>query len=114
MSQERRRVPRFPFEGTADIILESSNARIRGRMREISLYGCRLVTETRLPSKTRALVRIFGPTEFIEAAATVVFASLDLGTGLAFRHIESDFEYILKRWLLFAVEHSTLEPPSPR
>ena len=73
-------------------------------MREISLYGCRLETASALPAKTRLLVRIFGPSEFIEAAATVIFASLDLGTGLAFRAIEPDFEYILRRWLRQALE----------
>jgi PilZ domain len=104
MGQERRRVPRFPFDGTADVIVESSGAKTSARMREISLYGCRLVTATPLPAKTRVLVRIFGPAEFIEAAATVVFANLDLGTGLAFRKIETEFQYILKRWLLHALE----------
>jgi hypothetical protein len=68
-------------------------------MREISFYGCRLVTATILPANTRVTVRIFSTTEFIEADAVVVFATLDLGTGLAFRRIERDFEYILKRWL---------------
>ena len=104
MGRERRRVPRFPFDGTADIILESSGARTSARVREISLYGCRLETASALPAKTRLLVRIFGPSEFIEAAATVIFASLDLGTGLAFRAIEPDFEYILRRWLRQALE----------
>jgi len=104
MGRERRRVPRFPFDGTADIIVESSGAKTSARVREISLYGCRLETATPLPAKTRVLVRIFGPADFIEAAATVIFANLELGTGLAFRKIESDFQYVLKRWLLHALE----------
>jgi hypothetical protein len=73
-------------------------------MREISLYGCRLETATALPAKARVLVRIFGPSEFIEAAATVIFASPDLGTGLAFRTIEPDSEFVLRRWLHRALE----------
>ena len=97
-------MPRFPFTGTADIILESSGARTSARMREISLYGCRVETRIALPAKTRVLVRIFGPAEFIEATASVIFASLDLGTGLAFHKIERDFEYVLKGWLRHALE----------
>ena len=104
MGQERRGVPRYPFTGVADIVLEGSGGRFRARMREISLYGCRLDTEIVLSAKTRVLVRIFSPTDFIEAAATVIFASLDLGMGLAFRKIEPDFEYVLKRWLASALE----------
>jgi len=104
MGPERRRVPRFPFTGTADIILESSGARTSARMREISLYGCRLETTTKLPANAHVLLRIFGPKEFIEVTASVIFASLDLGTGLAFRKIEPDFEYVLKRWLRHALE----------
>jgi hypothetical protein len=73
-------------------------------MQEISLYGCRLKTSTALSPNTRVLVRIFGLTEFIEATATVIFASSILGTGLAFRKLEPDFEYILKRWLHHALE----------
>jgi hypothetical protein len=105
MGQERRRAARFPFVGLADIILESSGARTSARMREISLYGCRVDADILLAPKTRVLVRIFRRAEFIEAAASVVYASLDLGIGLAFHRIEPDFERLLKRWLLHAVEH---------
>jgi hypothetical protein len=73
-------------------------------MREISLYGCRLETTTKLPVNAPVLLKIFGPKEFIEVTASVIFASLDLGTGLAFRKIEPDFEYVLKRWLRHALE----------
>ena len=99
MGQERRRVPRFAFAGAADIVLESSGIRSAAKMREISLYGCRVETKTLLAPTTPVLIRIFGSTEFIEVAASVIFANVDLGTGLAFRKIEPEFEYVLKRWL---------------
>jgi hypothetical protein len=99
MGQERRRVPRFAFGGTADIILESSGIRSSAKMREIILYGCRVETKTLLAPATHVRVRIFGSTEFVEVDASVIFANLDLGTGLAFRKIEPEFEYVLKRWL---------------
>jgi hypothetical protein len=105
MGQERRRAGRFAFVGIADIVLESSGARISARVSEISQYGCRLSADIVLAPKTRVLVRIFRQIEFIEAAATVVFASLDLGIGLAFHKMEPDFERRLKRWLVHALEH---------
>lgn len=75
-------------------------------MRDISLYGCRLDTEVILAAKTLVLVRIFRVAEFIEAPSTVIFASLDLGTALAFREMELKCEFILKRWLVSAHEKS--------
>ena len=96
---ERRRVPRFAFTGTADLILESSGVRSTAKMREISLYGCRLETKTLLAPAAHVLVKIFSSKEFIEVAASVIFANLDLGPGLAFRKIEPESEYVLKRWL---------------
>jgi hypothetical protein len=99
MGQERRRVPRFTFAGTADIILESSGTKSGAKMREISLYGCRVETKTLLEPMTHVFVRIFGSREFIEVAASVIYANIDLGMALAFRKIEPEFEYVLKRWL---------------
>ncbi len=94
----------------ADIFLETG-ARFPAQMLEISRYGCRLSVQVKLAANTGLKIRIFRRQEFIEAQATVIYADPELGTGLAFRAMTPDFEYLWKRWLDAVMEETQV--PSP-
>jgi PilZ domain len=105
---EQDRAPRYPFSAPAEVIVESSGAKIIARVTELSLHGCYLDTSTPVSAKTAVLVKIFGTREYFEADATVVYAHSLLGLGLAFRNIKFDCRSVLHKWLLAAMQ--TKEP----
>jgi len=97
---ETRRTPRYPFSAPSEIIVESSLAKILCRVRELSLYGCYLDTCVPLGLQSRALLKIYGPHEYFEANATVIYTHPLQGMGMVFREIKPAFVNILQKWLL--------------
>ena len=79
-----QRVPRYPFSAPAEVIVESSSVKIVARVKELSLHGCYLDTNTSVAVHTPVLVKIFG-SEYFEAHSTVIYANALLGMGVAFR-----------------------------
>jgi hypothetical protein len=104
MNPERptERVPRYPFKAPAEIIVESSGAKIIARVTDLSLRGCYLDTSTPLSPDTPILVKIHGR-EYFEAHSIVVHAHPLLGMGVAFRKINITCQSVLHKWLLEAM-----------
>jgi len=103
MEQERR-TPRYPFTAPAEIVVESSGAKTLARVTELSLHGCYLDAFFPISTKTLVLVKIFGPQEYFESGATVVYAHPTLGIALTFCNVKPDFQGILQKWLLAAMQ----------
>jgi PilZ domain len=99
-----QRAPRYPFDAPAEVIIESSGARIPARVNELSLHGCYLDTSTPLTGHTAVLVKIFGPSEYFEAHSTVIYAHPLLGMGVAFRNVNLACQAVLHKWLLAAMQ----------
>jgi hypothetical protein len=102
--QDQRRTVRFPFSASAEVALESSpRSATAATVKELSLYGCYLETRAPFGAKTPVLVKIFGPADYFETTATVVYAHPASGMGLSFRDVKPDFRTILQKWLLAAM-----------
>jgi hypothetical protein len=103
MPEDRRRNLRFPFEASAEVSEENSDARIPARVTEISLNGCFLQTADPFPDGAALLVKIFVEGSFFEAHATVVYSQPKAGMGIAFLDLKPYFVAVLKKWLLAAM-----------
>ena len=95
--------PRYPFAASADIVLESSGAKVSCRVTELSLYGCYLDCSAPLAVRSQVLLKIYGTDDYFEASATVIYANPSSGVGLVFREVKPAFAPILQRWLLVAM-----------
>ena len=102
MGEERRRTPRYPFIATAEVIDQSSRASISTRVSELSLHGCYLDMPNPLPKDAEITVKIYSEGKFFESTGTVVYSQPNLGVGVTFRAIRSQFLSVLKQWLLAA------------
>jgi PilZ domain len=69
---DTRSTPRYPFRAPAEVVVESSGAKIACRVKEISLHGCYLEGSIPLNVKTQILVKIYGIHDYFEGSATVI------------------------------------------
>jgi PilZ domain len=102
LGDERRRTPRYPFIATAEVVDQSSQARISTRVTELSLNGCYLDMPNPLPKDTQIRIKIYSEGRFFESTGIVVYAQANLGVGVTFRQTHPQFLTVLKQWLLAA------------
>ena len=100
---ERRRVPRFPFVASAEVVENNSTARMNARVSELSLYGCYVDTINPLPKGASVFIKIFTDEDFIEAKGMVAYVHPNLGMGIAFFNVNPSFLPILQAWLMRAM-----------
>lgn len=103
MPDDRRRTLRFPFEASAEVSEEKSEARMPARVTEISLNGCFLQVADPFPDGTLLRVKIFVEGSFFEAHGKVVYSLPKAGVGVAFNDLKPYFVAVLKKWLLGAM-----------
>jgi hypothetical protein len=103
--EETRRTPRYFFSAPAEVIVEACRASLLCRVKELSLYGCYLDSSVALGIRTQVLLKIYGPHDYFEAAATVIYAHPTMGMGIAFREVRPSFVPILQKWLLQAMRN---------
>src|SRR5882724_571269 len=108
MEQERRRMPRYSFIATAEIVEERSEARIATRVSELSLQGCYLDMMNPFPTGTLVLVKIWGDAAYFEARARIAYAHEHLGVGITFLEVTEKFAPVLQGWLDEAERKSKL------
>jgi hypothetical protein len=106
MEQMQRCEPRYPFIADAELLDESSGARMSSRTSDLSLNGCYVDTINPLPDGTLVHLRIFTETHAFEAPATVVHSQAFLGMGVKFREVQPESVEILRLWLPEAAEQS--------
>jgi PilZ domain len=99
LGSERRRVPRYTFIATAELIEEASDVRIATRVSELSLYGCYLDMMNPFPVGTLVLVKISAGDAFFQAKSKIIYSQPNMGAGVAFLEVESAYQPILERWL---------------
>jgi hypothetical protein len=102
---ETRRTPRYPFGAPAEVIVEASGANLLCRVKELSLYGCYLDSSVPLGVKAQVLLKIYGPHDYFEATATVIYTHPMLGMGIAFREVRPSFLPILQKWLVQSMQN---------
>jgi hypothetical protein len=103
-----RRSPRFPCSASAELTWDHSTELTR--VTELSRYGCYLESARSLPPGTRVTLKIMDKGQFFEATATVLYARLNLGMGVAFREVKSTFQISLEEWLRGSLERQDKQP----
>ena len=103
MQTERRRALRFPFDASAEVSREKTDARLPARVTEVGPNGCYLQIGAPFEVGTSIFVRIFVEGSFFETHATVVYSQPNTGMGVAFRELKPYFVEVLRKWLLDAM-----------
>ncbi len=99
MERERRRTPRYIFIASAELYEERSDVRVASRVSELSLHGCYLDMMNPFPTGTLVLLKIFAGDLTFESKAKIIYATPNVGAGVAFLDVEPKYEYMLTRWL---------------
>ena len=99
MLREQRRVPRYTFIATAELIEQKTDVRIATRVSELSLHGCYLDMMNPFPQDTLVLVKISAGDVVFQAKAKIIYAQPNLGAGVAFQEIAPEHLIILQGWL---------------
>jgi hypothetical protein len=99
MEQEQRGAPRFPFIAAAEVLAESTGARMSARISDLSVSGCYVDTINPLADGTLVQVKIVTETQIFEAPARVVYSHIHLGMGLAFGEVRPNSLDVLQNWL---------------
>ncbi|HYA63354.1 MAG TPA: PilZ domain-containing protein [Candidatus Sulfotelmatobacter sp.] len=105
MERERRRTPRYIFIASAELFEEHSEVRVASRVSELSLHGCYLDMMNPFPPGTIILLKIFAGDLTFQSKARVIYATQNVGAGVAFLDVEPKYEYVIKRWMEEAAKH---------
>ena len=103
MEQERRRYPRYPFNGSIEMREGTSEDKRTARVKELSLNGCYVDMQSPYPVGTSLAIKLFTETEFFEGQAGVIYTLPDEGMGLMFRETKPYYLMVLRKWLLAAM-----------
>jgi len=103
MEPERRKSPRYPFEGSIEMREGTSQDKRTARVRELSLNGCFVDMESPYPEGTSLAIKLFTETEFFEAQASVIYSQPNRGMGIMFKDTKPYYLMVLRRWLLAAM-----------
>jgi hypothetical protein len=107
VEEERRRVPRFPFIATAEVIEktpEATQAGISARVSEPSLYGCYVEMLNPLAKGAAIVLKIFAEGKYFETQGTAIYTEPNQGMGVRFQSVNPDYLTVLKQWLLQAAQ----------
>ena len=96
---ERRQAIRYPFTAAAEIIDLRSQTRVIGRTADLGRGGCYVDTLSPLVVGTVVRVRVERERRVFEAVATVIYAHLSMGMGLAFTEIKPEHQAVLEAWI---------------
>jgi hypothetical protein len=99
---EKRRCPRFPFVGVAEIIEKESDRELVTQVSELSVNGCYIDEPNPFPGGTIVMLKIFSESDVFDATAKVLYAHPNLGMGLVFQEVSLRSGAVLREWLLAA------------
>jgi hypothetical protein len=103
MEQDRRRNPRYSFAGSIEMREGTSEDKRTARVKELSLNGCYVDTESPYPMGTSLSIKLFTDADFFEAQASVIYSQPNEGMGLMFRETKPYYLMVLRKWLLSAM-----------
>jgi hypothetical protein len=104
--QERRRLPRIPFNATSVVTESGSSQIVVAQTSELSRFGCFVQTVKPYPKGTIVHIEMSeGGTTFV-ASGAVAYVSSE-GMGVVFSVVEPDCQAILEAWLSRIPRRST-------
>ena len=110
---ERRASIRYPFTAAAEVLDLRSKTRVAGRCSDLSLGGCYVDTLSPLAVGSNVTVRIHRELREFEAAATVSYAHVSMGMGLAFTEVAPEQQTVLRTWIAELSGEELSEPGGP-
>ena len=99
MHIEHRRAPRHLLGGAVEVTDLESEKEIATVARNLSLFGCFVVTAAPFVTGTKVRVRITHRGATFAAFGRVAYASASEGMGIAFGEVEAGDRAILDTWL---------------
>jgi hypothetical protein len=105
MDRERRRTPRYLFIASAEMYDEKSDVRVATRVSELSAHGCYLDMMNPFPPGSLVRLKVFAGDLTFQAKAKVIYATQNMGAGVAFLEVDPPNEAILKQWMEQAAKH---------
>jgi len=96
---DARLQPRYPFAADIEVIDVQSGAQIKGRVKDLSLSGCGVVTVAPFAKGTRVRIKLFHGGGYIPALGTVIYGRQELGMGIMFTTVEAEDQRILAGWV---------------
>jgi hypothetical protein len=109
-SAERRKAIRYPFTAEAEAVEVRSQTRVAGRASDLGLGGCYIDTISPLAVGTVVRLRMKREQHVFEATATVVYAHVSMGMGLAFTEIKPEYQAVLRTWVAELSGEQVAEP----
>lgn len=96
--QERRRLPRIPFNATSVVTESGSSQIVVAQTSELSRFGCFVQTVKPYPKGTRVHIEMSEAGTTFVASGAVAYVTSE-GMGVIFSVVESDNQAILEAWL---------------
>lgn len=96
---QRRTVPRYSLIATAEVIEIATDARMSGRISEISRKGCYVDLLNTLPVDSLVELRITRDRGTFSTKARIIYVQEGIGMGVAFVNAPEDQLRILDSWL---------------
>jgi PilZ domain len=97
--EPHRSVPRYILGADIDLIDVQSGIQISGHTVNFGLFGCRAITAQIFPKGSNLRIVLSHGGVGVEVFGRVVYASPDLGMGIAFTRVEPESERVLDGWL---------------
>lgn len=99
MHIERPRARRYPFVAGIELTDVQSEAQIKERTTDLSLFGCHVGALKFFPTGTRVRIRIAHRGANFAALGTVVYAGRNAGMDIAFNKMEEKDQLVLEKWI---------------
>jgi PilZ domain len=99
VEREKRRTPRYVFFASAELYEIQSEVRVASRVSELSLHGCYLDMMNPFPVDTIILLKIWAEEKMFAAKGRIIYSQPNMGAGVAFLEVASQFQAILEHWL---------------
>lgn len=97
--QQARLTPRYSFVVDIELTDVQSEIQIRAQTKELSLFGCGVDTLKLFPKGTDVRIKLSRGGADVKALARIVYATPELGMGVAFTSVEREVERILEGWI---------------
>lgn len=97
---EKRTVPRFVLFADVEVLDIATEARMSGRVSEISRKGCFVDLLNPLPKDTRVRLKVSRDLGSFSTKGRIIYTMEGMGMGVAFEDIAPDQLKILDAWLL--------------
>jgi c-di-GMP-binding flagellar brake protein YcgR len=95
----RPRARRYPFAASIELTDVESETRFHEQTRDLSLYGCHVLSGRAFLLGTKMRIRIVHAGASFHALGKVVYAAEKLGLGIIFTDIEEKDQETLEEWI---------------